>query len=481
MDENMNNQPQENDPSNKGNPKESIPLWLQGLSERNAENQKSVPDEWRKEEEFLDNGDEASEIEGSGISEEGPVEEVTEFVGEDEPAEEVTESKDEEERAEEILDVVNEEEPEQDDLPGWLDELADADPDAVEFSEQKTEPAADWNEDLTEEEDEITEEIEISSVEDVGDIEYSLESQSPEQGDYLDEIRSLELDESAEDEVIPEDEEIPEWLREMIAAEERHSMPGSQSSVDERVDEPTQPVILEKDQDYPKDYDSDESGIVKAADQEIEIYETTPPGKFQLIEDMFEIESKEDEEIVESASPELQPLEEAEVSEDQYELHIEDIEAVLKDDQPEDLGEGRPDPVSEFEESQDAQEAPAPPSDSIESHPADQDQEDHSGYEGLTNDPGPNSLISAKALLKEGDLDGALKIISGSSIEPDQLDQVKEWLYSAIENSDCDKSKLWEALGDMAIQQGNHAEAFESYTKAIKNLDKFKVEQNEFD
>ncbi len=54
MDKKKKNQFSENDSKEKKDPKESIPLWLQGLSERQTDEERSESDVWRKEE-FLNN------------------------------------------------------------------------------------------------------------------------------------------------------------------------------------------------------------------------------------------------------------------------------------------------------------------------------------------------------------------------------------------------------------------------------------------
>ena len=107
--------------------------------------------------------------------------------------------------------------------------------------------------------------------------------------------------------------------------------------------------------------------------------------------------------------------------------------------------------------------------------------EDLSGYEDTPDGPVLKFLIAARYSLEKGNIDNALEIIYGFFSDSENLDQIKDWLHTAIENIDCDKSKLWEALGDIAIQQGNYSEAFNAYAKAIKYLDNLKVERDEID
>jgi hypothetical protein len=438
MDKKMKNQSPEDNPQKKKNPKENIPLWLQGLSERHAEPEKEDLDEWRKEKEYLDEEIEDSADEDLDLPDEEPTEEAVEY---------------------------QENETDQDELPDWLDELADVNPDTPEISGQNAESEVELTEESFDDEDEITEEINvIPDQEAVNIVEEIAEEQPFEQEGATEETPSLE-EESFEADLIPDDEEIPEWLREMIAAEERQSQIQLESEklIEEQVDEPTKPVRLEPDQEISVDEILDESEESDLSNQEIEIYEAAPRSEFQLIEDMIEEKAEEIEEIDDAVSSELQPIAGIEKTEEQHEyLEENDAESETpapSEEQEETTLQGSTDETPELE----------------------QEQEDLSGYTDTPNGPVPKFLMAAKASLEKGNIDNALEIVYGFFTDSENLDQIKDWLQSAIEHINCDKSKLWEALGDIAIQQGNHAEAFNAYAKAIKNLENLKAELNETD
>ncbi len=321
MDKKKKNQFSENDPKEKKDPKESIPLWLQGLSERQTDEERSESDVWQKEE-FLNNAGDESDNENVNLSEDEPAEEDFNILDEieEEPTEEAFDDmdEDEEEPTEEIFEIMDEaeEESDQDELPDWLNELADVNPETPEISGQKAEPEADLIEEV-DEEDEITEEVNLEPLQNNQDMEELGEEPSPGQENIINEFSSVEKDESSEVELIPENVEIPEWLREMIAAEERQNLLENQELAVQQTDEPTKPVKIAEDQDLPEVDIAVESVIEESADQVVEIDDGTTDHDFKPINGLNEEIVIEDENITEAVSLEFEPVEEIEKPVDQ--------------------------------------------------------------------------------------------------------------------------------------------------------------------
>ncbi len=491
----MNNQPPENDSKKTNDPKESIPLWLQGLSERQEKKDESASDEWLKEEEFLE-----EEVE--------PVEDRDEDLTDEELIEEVHDAETGLEEDEYI-----EEETDRDDLPDWLNELADVSPETPNISGQRSEEGTDWIEEVDEFEDEDTEEVIIPPQQvDGNNIEDMAEAPSvPQEEEFLD-FAGDEAEEVEEEDFFT-DEEVPEWLREMIAVEERHIDIESQKLAQAKADEATRPVVIEDQPTSPTIEADDIEEEVESLDNEsvldqemvsedqketeshnetpeiepesgslipdeVEIYETPDKGGFQLIEDMIQEDIEIQEDVDQKSFSEDSQPEEPTESEVQYE-YAEDIEASL-------LGEPQQD-VEEIEEVEQKFEDETPmvleeestlPVTLQEPTELEDFQEDLTEFVETTGGSMPKFLVDAESKLEMGNVDDAIEIIRGYSKNPDLLEQTKKWLHTSIETMDCDKSKLWEALGDIAIQEGDFAEAFISYTKAIKNLENIE-EKNE--
>ena len=244
MDDDLNNASREKQPGNDNGGRkriESIPLWLQGISENNADSEKSADGEWLKEQTFV-SAEETGPI-SIEITDQFPAEEEIQDQGEQSVPEEETEfqknlanwfkeaepvEKIEEAEIEEIEEELAEE------VAPWAARRPDA-PGAEAISEEAVE--ATENEDLPPAlpAEEITPEMESDQS--------SQELELPE----LDEDRA----EPAQDEILPETEEIPDWLRDMIAADEKQQRRAQEQ--EQRFaalsDEPTQPVAVHSEPD----------------------------------------------------------------------------------------------------------------------------------------------------------------------------------------------------------------------------------------
>jgi len=86
----------------------------------------------------------------------------------------------------------------------------------------------------------------------------------------------------------------------------------------------------------------------------------------------------------------------------------------------------------------------------------------------------PEQLQEAKMLLQDNKYQEATGILKGYLEEPVFLEHIEEWLQDIVE-SDHDKGApgdvdIWEMLGDIAIKKEQPGDAFNAYIKAISSL-----------
>ena len=79
-------------------------------------------------------------------------------------------------------------------------------------------------------------------------------------------------------------------------------------------------------------------------------------------------------------------------------------------------------------------------------------------------------LGRAKLHLDQGEFDQALPIINKLLEESIHLENLEMWIQEATENDEKTNSKVWELLGDITFRQDKPGEAFYAYAKAIKLL-----------
>lgn len=79
-------------------------------------------------------------------------------------------------------------------------------------------------------------------------------------------------------------------------------------------------------------------------------------------------------------------------------------------------------------------------------------------------------IARIKGFLDDGNFDEAAPFISSLLEEESHLDELELWLMETVENDREASSQVFEVLGDIAFKQNKPADAFNAYTKAIKQL-----------
>ncbi|MBG0786237.1 MAG: hypothetical protein H0S79_14165 [Anaerolineaceae bacterium] len=530
MDDNLNSQSMEQQSDSNANADkkriDSIPLWLQGISENAAASREPDEGEWQKEQAFVANQETGpTPIDISDI-------ELSDEIG--------TEA--------ELLDseALGEKETP---LPNWIeesDEIADEEQ-TVNITLAHQEEPLEKIEEITEEvvidqapEPVMTEPVEADIPEPVSQASES--EPAPWEGfEAIQMDEAVDIEESDQEEIIDDSEEIPDWLRDMIAADEKHQQETEKPQSSWKSDEPTQPVVI--------------SSQEPAIDEET----TSPPAHEPLIE-VSTVEEKIDEKeeprpaffnrpavmptarlgrltgepLQEESTPE--PADELEDSVEAEILNLNDIDIDLKrdivddfegtgfqpiqfdppvmDDQPteeplieDEVVENEPvrseeiaPEVIEAEEDQPDQEAsddqpeyvledwgtPSEPETMEPEAPA----EPLEGFEPVAqeaniesptefNEEIPSSLIQARQILEQGEVKEALDIIKSFISHSQYLNEIKNWLLTANDKFEKNKSGLWEALGDISSHQGDYSNALIAYAKAIDYLELSRKSHNE--
>ncbi|QRN83724.1 hypothetical protein JR338_02920 [Chloroflexota bacterium] len=528
MDQNLNSQSMEQQSDNHGNADkkriDSIPLWLQGISENAAASQEPDEGEWQKEQAFVANqetGPTPIDISDIDLTEEIYAEA------------EIFSSEALEEK--EIP------------LPNWIEEseeIADEEQTVNITLKQQEEPLEKFEE-ITEEvtveqtpEPEMVEPVEMEISEPVSQDSGSNSEPAPWEGFetiQMDEVAVIE--ESDPEEIIEDSEEIPDWLRDMIAADEKHQEEAETPQPSWESDEPTQPVVVS----------SQEPAIVEettslpevepiieasAVEEEVEEKEEPRPAFFnrpavmptarlgRLTGEMPQEESapeptEEPEEVVETETLNLdeididlirdsdgdfegsgfQPIQfDPPVIDDQpsKEPSIEDAAVEIEPDISEEIAPE----VIETEVNQPDQEVPGDQPEYVledwgtPSEPEMMEPKSFEGFEPVAQEPEleqhaeineniPSSLIQAKQILEQGEVNEALDIIKSYISHSQYLNEIKDWLLKANNRFEKNKSGLWEALGDISSHQGDYSNALIAYAKAIDYLELSRKSHNE--
>lgn len=397
-------------------PKESIPLWLQGLAENDQPDQTepfTPPAETSAEE----NGEDNEETAAAADPPMGHTDDIEA-------------------------------------LPDWLDEIVTED----ESAETTPEPDEDVESELKpakadEPTDEVVVEQREGQEEDLSSGSEKVVEAEEEPETTTDDAPFVDIsDMDVEDEMLPEEEDLPDWLTDMITEEEtdkqkparkapadtEQTLTPERESEADNLDEEAGWQHLE---DTPADWmPFDDSTPVNQPDDEIpewlieESEEDTSP---IVVNDSEEEEGEEEEKEIEAAESVTEdtgsfvPIEPIELPEPalppaEPDRNITD-EAVLTEEEPE----------SEPEESRDAM---------------------------------PKALRFAKFILDQGEVDRAMEIISTHIGPSDYLDEVEEWITEAIDNGLQPSAGLWEAVGDIAIVREDYAKALNAYAKSMEAL-----------
>ena len=385
--------PDENKPieDSENQPKEEkdtdIPLWLQGLehSEEQGENidpepSESIQSQWVKE---LDDNPQPEGLDFTDLEELTP----------------------------------------KSDLPDWMDHLGNdfsEDADTLESldQDQVAQPTA----------EEPDKALQVS-VEDVSLEMEDQETTSPEFAEIVDELVNgtpddkgfIEISEIEEDldpvqeltdleESVSDDEELPEWLQEMINEPDQVKLPPVEvdsfaleqtdlaSEIEELpdslADEPTQPVTIAKAED--------------------------------AVENLPQPESEPSDESSPQDEGWIQEVDLVDVDEEET-VAIQEVEAE----------EGEESPVV------------AP--------------------EAEISDAGlPEELLEAQTLLENGQISDAAHLFTHHATNPDYNHQIQAWLINAAECEAQGNSEIWETLGDLKLNDDDPQGALEAYNKAIQ-------------
>ena len=320
------------------------------------------------------------------------------------------------------------------DLPDWINELSPSDHETLD-SETGT---------LANQEQQET--IEIESKEDSWDAEESDEDPLDDLDEGFLEISEIDLERdkveesetSSSDAIVEEQEELPDWLEDMITDQQEPStLHDEKEDEEERLfmnDEPTQPVqIIEENL---SSVDQDQEQDITAAEPSLAL---------------DEIEIKESESQIEEV------------------IHIVDFDEGMTDEEPvpdEDfspISDEEGVDISGVEEGEKQNEEEQEDQDIIFGE-EDWELEDQEPVEI------PKTLRFAKYLLDQKEIDPAYKIFKTHINKSDHLEEIKAWITEAIDQKDLSKSNLWELLGDIAIKENEHAEALSAYTRSISIL-----------
>jgi tetratricopeptide (TPR) repeat protein len=296
-----------------------------------------------------------------------------------------------------------------DEIPSWLEGLEE--PDIQDDSSQVKEnnqTEGQWvketDEDITESthQQEGEEQTKINPIQEqnVDDQDYqSKQDDFIEIPDLMTNNRDEELG-KLEDEALSENEELPEWLHEMIAEE-------PEASLEEKT---------------PSDITEEEAGIEQT-----------------ISEKLIEEEKESDEPTEPMDITQETPVEQEEAF----------IETSTIPDQDEEL-------ALEPE---------------IETPPISTPLEEQSPET-------PKTLRFAKFLLEQGNYNKAVDIINAFIDQPAFTEEIKAWLTDEVNDKAQSNSAVWEALGDIAMNEGDSEQAFNAYAKAVDILLSYKTQGN---
>ena len=368
-----------------------IPLWLQGIDENEVEETKQTP----------------------------PVE--------DQPTDRWIKEIDEDLHLGETGTSIQEENTQKSDLPEWIDQVSNEDENTPTISALSDEESGlDMDQiqegDLDNRAIGIEHDLEHANNETNGFSEIIDEAQNemPGDGGFI-EISELseveEQDLSDLDENLSDEEELPEWLKEMIhepdpnlTTDVKEDLIDTLAEIDEEneilFDEPTQPVFTLTDEST-----SEEPILTENAEQ-VWITENEPV----------------------------------------------DIEQVPLEDHT-----GQPEQEAVIVET-------------IESTPIPEPADKKSFLDEL-----PEDMLIGKSLLEKDQFSDAMRIFMNHADNPVLNNQIQAWLQESIEGQEETSSDLWEFLGDLKLKNDDSEGALSAYTDAINQLLQRKRDDHEID
>jgi hypothetical protein len=441
MEEKNKNESPEEQKKNDRNPKENIPLWLQGLEEPEPEDtalgdsdNESVED-WIKETESASIN--SAEIEVSK-----------------QEADEILED------TEEVPIVSGLASDSEEPLPDWLGELSAVDATSPEIEDSPEIIPTPSEHEIIKDIDSLVEE-EAPGEGFPKALDEPLEAM-PSEEDFL-EISEINLENIPEpeledsDEFVPEDEALPDWLHEMIS--EKSEMENAPESSDEVLgdiqDEPTEPVDIAQEANTEEKEEVDMSAA--------EVKETAETATPELEEGLDEEEFTEDTSPVTASVSKAKQTEES-IEEPSMEENQEKPSPITS---PVDNIEKDTTPPTAKEQEESEEKEPALISSTEEEMPPESSLPIQETTQPVAV---PKSLRFAKYFLDQGDVGRALEIINTHIEQSTYLNEIKTWLVETVDDRTQHNSEVWESLGDIAVHEGNHQDALTAYTKAIKTL-----------
>ncbi|MBG0771247.1 MAG: hypothetical protein H0S82_06030, partial [Anaerolineaceae bacterium] len=310
-----------------------------------------------------------------------------------------------------------------------------------------------------------------------------------------------EIEEPANDEVLAENEEIPDWLREMIAADEKQQKEADEIRRLSRSDEPTQPIVVSSLSDRIEQPPANDTVKEPGADpseiesEEIHHDEISRPAVMPTarLSRLFGEPVQEDAPADEPEEPELpnlndlDPKLERDFSADfdgsgfqpiQFDPPVIDEQNAsedVDDNEGEPPQSEMPNAPTEFVLEDWRTEIPSQEEEAVASIepfevPEPPEHLPEMESEQILNGEIPSSLIEAKQVLEQGEVKEALIVIKSYINQSQYLDEIKDWLLTANTKFEKNKAGLWEALGDISSHQGDYSSALSSYAKAIEFL-----------
>jgi rubrerythrin len=253
------------------------------------------------------------------------------------------------------------------------------------------------------------------------------------------ELSEFDLEENREniqptlDEPLQDEEELPDWLQEMIT---EPSEPGSE------ISQPHLEERMEEDEEYIDQMDITQETDISEFAEGTEVSEVEETAEIADVEEIAEIND-----LDLSPSPGIINFLDPGEDEINSTFNEENIYSPWEDN-------SQPSKDDEF---------------MFEKSPASED-----------NDL-PKTLLFGKYLLDQKDIDPAIEIFTNYISQSKHLSEIQVWLSETTENEIESKSSVWELIGDIALIKAEPDKALTAYTQAINSLLRAKELTNEAD
>jgi len=370
---------------------------------------------------------------------------------------EILDNPDEENDA--VLEDLNNLPVKQGDLPEWINTLSQAGED-TQISEENIEP-----------EQEPSDAIHFKSLDDSWDIEEATDkSVGDEESEIIDEniqpdegfveISQYDLEASdnldvGEPEVdLPgeDQEELPDWLEEMIEEPEAENTENIEF-VEEifNSDEPTKPVIVTINETEEESIVEEQPFESTPVTTDLSLQEEEQP----IIDEEEQVwEFEEEEYMVDGEVPVGEFGEEERFSDEFFKEMPTTEEEILPIDVP-------------YEDEIFIEETTPIENEDVEEFTS---EEDDWQKEDLQSIGLPKTLKFAKYLLDQGEIEPAFEIFQTYVKKSEYLEEIKIWANDAVMTDEGKSNLLWELIGDLALKQDQPGEALSAYTRAISVL-----------